>query len=589
MRIPKSTFLASLVTLLGLASLASALEPIRIVGTGARIAYTRFQTSGTSTAFWHRTPHQLGGPVDELDIGFMNWLHTSKTEMANTNVVTITHAWVERAATGQVLPLTFSGARNFDMPADSTQAYFLADPIPSTAWTGATPSRDELFWVSAKGSVATTGEFICQGTPSTYRDPANSSNRAKFCLYDPTNDPGTFDVAGPAPSIAGENTRTDGLPMVFLGRYTGPGHLSVVGIGDSIMTGSGDPANPVPEVSGYGFFNRAAVDGSSANTIAMLNVSRHGESAASWVSKHSFREQLLPFANVAVEEYATNDIGSNGGSADVNAIYGRLESIWADCQAAGIQKILRTTLFPRTTSVSYDWVSLEDQTPNAGWGDGEARDQINAMFPTAVAEGKIDGVVDTLSVTCDPTDTHYWFTDGTNDLMTSDGTHLRSAANIAAAAPLRAALLALTVDGPTETSYLNWSDSIEWSGGDSSPLADPNLDGVSNLICFATGADPLDAAAAADKLPTCGIMSDVGVDWLTFSYRERNNAAGLICSVISSETLAGWNELVPDGSAVILETLDSDPDGDGNYSLYQVKVNMSLRPDVRFLRLQVEL
>jgi hypothetical protein len=558
-----------------------AVEPMRIVGTGARIAYTRFTTAGTATAFWQRTPHQLGGPIAELDIGFMNWLHTSKTEMANTNAVTVSHAWVERAATGQILPLAFGGQRQLEMAADSNQAYWLADPIPSSSWTGPAPARDELFWVHAKGSVANSGDYVCQGTPATYPG-------AKFILFDPANDPGTFDTAGPVPTIAGQNARSDAMPMVFLGRYTGPGHHSVIGIGDSIMTGTGDQSNPAPVVSGYGFFNRAAIDGSGANTIAMMNVSRHGETAKSWVDKHAFRAQLLPFANVAVEEYGTNDIGSDGSSANATVIHGRLESIWADCRAAGIQKILRTRLFPRTASASGNWISLEDQTPNPGWGAGGARDQLHAMFPTALGEGKIDAIVDTLAATCDPGDDHIWFSNGTNDYMTSDGTHLRGPANIAAAAPLRAALLSLDVDAPAETSYLDWSDSIDWNGADSFPQADPNHDTINNLLCYAFNLPPL-AQVPTSKLPAFSRDTIGDETWLSFSYRERTDAGDLAYQLMGASDLSDWSPLEVDGITVLREVLDSNPDGDGAIILVRIQVATGSHPDVRFVRLRVSL
>ena len=45
--------------------------------------------------------------------------------------------------------------------------------------------------------------------------------------------------------------------MVFTGRYSKPGCLSVIGIGDSILDGTGDTANPGPVVSGFGLGFRA--------------------------------------------------------------------------------------------------------------------------------------------------------------------------------------------------------------------------------------------------------------------------------------------------------------------------------------------
>jgi len=166
--------------------------------------------------------------------------------------VTITAAWLERASTGQVVPLTFSGARQLVLPMNSTTPCWFSDPVPSSVWTGAAPARDEVFWLHATGSVPEGGK-VPVGTPTTYAG-------ARFVMYPPANDPGTRDVAGVIPTITGASARTEGLPLVFIGRYTGPGHLAVIGIGDSILHGSGDSANPTAVISGYGFFDRAALE-----------------------------------------------------------------------------------------------------------------------------------------------------------------------------------------------------------------------------------------------------------------------------------------------------------------------------------------
>ncbi|MBK8094548.1 MAG: hypothetical protein IPK32_21935 [Verrucomicrobiaceae bacterium] len=550
-----------------------ATQPLRIVGTGARIAYTRFTTSGTATAFWQRTPHVLGGPVAELDIGFMNWLHSTTAEVQSDSAVTLHFAWITRASTGQVVPLTFAGQRQLSMPANSTQAYFLADAIPSSTWTGAAPARDEIFWVYAKGSVATAGS-ICLGTPSTY-------SGARFAIYDPVNDPGTKDFAGALPSITGQNARTDALPMVFLGRYTGPGHLSVIGVGDSIMSGTGDTANPVPVISGYGFFNRAAVDAGGANAIAMMNISRHGEAAANWVSSHGLRQQLLAFGNVAVEEYGTNDIGSNGGSANVTNIYNRLVSVWGNIRTAGVQHILRTRLLPRTTSASGNWISLADQTPNPGWGAGGARDQINSLFTTALSEGKIDTVVDSLTAVQDPADDHCWISTGAADYATSDGTHARSASNALIAPVLRDALLATKVDD-----YAAWAATIPWGGADRSATADPNADSVPNLLAYALDAPGM--TSATTFLPQAQTDTTTsGGPWLSFTYRKTERAADLIHSVQTSTTLSGWAPVTIDGVNFITETAHPDPDGDGSCVLIRVRIRLQASDPVLFVRLQV--
>lgn len=139
-----------------------------MVATGGRIGYTFYTPATANTSFWHRTPHKLGGPVSEIQVGFMDWMYTDKTETANAdNDVTITFAWLERASTGQVVPLTFSGSRQLVLPMNSTTAHWLADAIPSSVWTGSAPVRDELFWLHAKGAIPEGGKLPV-GTSSAF-------------------------------------------------------------------------------------------------------------------------------------------------------------------------------------------------------------------------------------------------------------------------------------------------------------------------------------------------------------------------------------------------------------------------------------
>ena len=586
MSFAKSRRLAVCVVWLGLILPSHAAEPRRVVATGGRIGYTFYTPAAGSTSFWHRTPHKLGGPVAEMQVGFMDWMYTDKIETTNAdNDVTITRAWLERASTGQVVPLSFSGSRQLVMPKNSTAPYWLSDAIPSATWTGTAPARDEIFWLHAKGTIPDGGK-IPVGTPSTFAG-------AKFIVYPPANDPGSFDTAGAVPTITGSSARTEGLPSVFLGRFTGPGHLAVIGIGDSVLHGSGDSANPTAVVSGYGFFNRAAVDSNGANTIATFNLTRHGQTAAAWVSpsKQSRQTPFLQFANVVVEEYGTNDLGSAGGGS-VASILTSLETIWTTARNAGVQKIVRTKLMPRTVSTD-QWAAPANQTPNTGWGDINTgntgkRDSINAGLSAALAAGKIDVLVDTLSVIADPADNHRWLTNGTNKYTTTDGTHVSPAGNALLGTQLRAALLSLTVDAPPATSYLDWSGSIPWNGADSSMLGDGNHDGMKNLLCYALKLSPL-TSPAADKLPAFSRAEIGGRRWLRFSYRERPNASDLYYRVVAGSDLSSWNAVVPNGTSIVREILNPDPDGDGSCALVQIRIDTESHPDARFLCLQVTL
>jgi lysophospholipase L1-like esterase len=558
-----------------------AIEPVRVVATGGRIGYTFSTPAAGNSVFRHRSPHKLGGPVAELQVGFMDWMYTDKTETANaTNDVTITHAWLERASTGQVVPLTFAGQRQLVLPMNSTTPVWLSDTIPSSTWTGAAPARDEVFWLHARGTIPEGGK-VPVGTPTTFTG-------SRFVAYAPANEPGTYDTAGTVPTIANGATRVDGLPLVVLGRFTGPGHLAVIGIGDSILNGSGDAANPVPVISGFGFFNRAALDTNGANAIAMFNLTRHGQSAGYWItpSRQSRQAPFLKYANVVVEEYGTNDL-SQAGTGDPATILSRVQTIWATARAQGVQKIVRTLLMPRTTSTD-SWTTVNSQTPLPGWGAGDKRDTINAGLVAALSATdpryRVDIIVDTLAVLADPVDSGRWLTNGTPRYTADDGTHVSPSGNALLAPHLRAALLSLTVD-ENVPNYPNWSKTIDWASADSSPLADPNGDGINNQLAYALNLDPLSPAPAA-ALPSVAIdNATVGGPWLSFEYRENKNAADLVYTVISSTDLAEWTPVIPDGVDSISEIANPDPDGDGATILRRIRVRHS--SGSRFLRLGV--
>lgn len=554
-------------------------EPLRVVATNSRMSPFTYSPGATNTSFWQRTPHQLGGPVAEIDIAFMNWAVGYSGEVINASDVTITHAWLERGSDGQVVPLTFDGERELLLVGGVAEPYYMADPVDSSVWTGGAPQRDEIFWLHVKGNVPPTDGKACLGVYATY-------SGAKFIFYDPAQEPGTVDAAGAVPNITGKNQRSNGLAVMFAGRYTEPGYLSVIGLGDSILHGSGDATNPAPVVAGSGFFDRAATDLEGANAVGMLNLARHGESANTFVNSHAMRGALLPFANVVVEEYGTNDIGSRGtGNADV--IYGRLQTIWQIARDAGVEHVLRTKLMPRTASASGNWTSLEDQTPNNGWGAGEARDQLNAHLATALSEGLIDALVDTLTPVADPTDDHYWVSTGANDYATGDGTHPNRQGYALAAVPLRSAIEAILA-GENTFSYLDWSDEIDWSGEDSSPTADPNDDGVSNWLAYALDLPPL--ATLTSQALSLGVDdASANGPWMTFDFRINKRAPALQYVVLRSESLSSdqWTAVLPDGVNIIEETLIEDPDGDGSAALMRWRVKLT-RSEACFLRLQVD-
>jgi len=558
---------------------SGAVEPTRIVATGGRIAYTFYAPAGANTSFWQRTPHKLGGPVAEMQVGFMDWMYpTSSAETPNaSNDVTISHAWLERASTGQVVPLSFNGLRSLVLPMNSATPYWLSDPIPSTSWTGAPPAKDEVFWLHVKGSIPSGGKTPV-GTPANFTG-------AKCIFYPPANDTGGVDVAGAVPTITGQVARTQGLPLIFLGRFTGPGHLSVIGVGDSILDGTGDQVNPAPVISGYGFFNRAALDSTGGNTIAMFNLTRHGQTAYSWVtpSRQTRQRPFLKFANVMVEEYGTNDLGQ-GGTGNPAEMLARVEGIWSAARAEGVQKIVRTLLMPRTDSTN-KWSDLTGQTPKPGWGAGEKRDIFNNSLIAAGQAGKFDLLLDTLAVLADPADRNRWRTNGSPNYTAADDAHVSKSGNELLAPHLRTALLSLTVD---RGDYASWAGDVDWQGQDPTPGGDADGDGVKNIISYVLDAPPV-GSATLGSLPTGTLdTTTAGGPWHVFTFRENLEATDIIAGVESSPDLAAWTPVAPDGITAILETISANVDGDGTAALRRIRLKQDPESPHRFMRLKVE-
>jgi len=74
------------------------------------------------------------------------------------------------------------------------------------------------------------------------------------------------------------------------------------------------------------------------------------------------------------------------------------------------------------------------------------------------------------------------------------------------------AMLSLTVSAPD--AYAAWNAAISWLGRDSSPGADPDADGLANLMEYALGGDPI--AADTSIQPAMGIENGI----LTLSFRR---------------------------------------------------------------------
>jgi hypothetical protein len=138
----------------------------------------------------------------------------------------------------------------------------------------------------------------------------------------------------------------------------------------------------------------------------------------------------------------------------------------------------------------------------------------------------------------------------------------------------------------TSLGYLDWQESFGWSASASLPDADPNGNGVPNLLEYALDLNPL--STTPPTLPSVGWdTSSANGPWLTFSYRHNKSATDLTYEIWSSTDLKNWTLQNADGARVIAETVNPDVDGDGTADLLRTRIKIGSNESKRFLRLQV--
>jgi hypothetical protein len=143
----------------------------------------------------------------------------------------------------------------------------------------------------------------------------------------------------------------------------------------------------------------------------------------------------------------------------------------------------------------------------------------------------------------------------------------------------------ITVSDAFASGYDAWAN-IYWPGltGPAGSDADPDRDGLDNLLEYALGANPTVADEAA--LPAIGLVKIDGESYLTLTYRHRTDDPALEFEVVASDALyapmADWSL-----QTTVIEAGDPDP----QTGLRQVTVRDSVSTEDggsrRYLRLRV--
>jgi phosphate transport system substrate-binding protein len=397
-------------------------QPLRFVATGGRMAVAATLMQNNLRMFRQRSPHMLVSPVSEMRIGLMNWLHNSAAEVANANAVTYLAVWIERAATGEVVPVTFNGNRSITLPAGDAAANHLSDAISASRWREP-PTANEVFWVHMVGRVPDLAGQRLPTAASAYSDDAVLR---RYPLASEAGLP--LDTAGPVPSIASAVSSSPGVPVLFIGRYANDVGRSIAVIGDSISAGLGDGARR-GLIAGPGYAARASVDAADSAALSVTIMARSGEGSGDFRRSNSRRLQLLAYADVLHLALGTNDIGT-GNATSASVIADRLRQIRALVRAnqPSIRAITSMPLLGYTSSTD-SFASIAGQTPiSKGCIDGGVRDQVNAAQRADTMLGTsnpyyLDMLIDTASPVMAASRPSVWNADGRPRTYVADGVH----------------------------------------------------------------------------------------------------------------------------------------------------------------------
>lgn len=130
--------------------------------------------------------------------------------------------------------------------------------------------------------------------------------------------------------------------------------------------------------------------------------------------------------------------------------------------------------------------------------------------------------------------------------------------------------------------YTVWRTAISWNGQDSSKEADPDGDGMSNMLEFLMGKDPLNPDTpylSAEQI------EDSGKKYLAVTFTRRISDRDLLTAQVSTD-LVNWNAATVDGSSLIEELTDPDTLDNGTVETVRYKLLLEDGAVQKYLRLR---
>lgn len=372
--------------------------------------------SGANTHQVARWRYQIGSAaVKDIVMSFHNFTLTATGETVYTNQLIIDECWLLVGSTA--VQVTWGGATSVTLAPGAADVQ--ADAIPASAFSLSSFARDSSVDVRLKCHRPALENIPHSVTMFVATD--NTNNQVGWYLPANTtinnmNGTGAFTVTGTALASA-----TAGYRPIMLGHFVSGDPATWGAVGDSITQGLGDAYGAATKF-GYGYFARSMNDDATrTNLRAFINCACAGQNRLSVVGTNTRCRAYWPYFKYAIEVMGTNDFNSSGVvTSAANMLLG-CRDIWTLLRAAGVQKIIRPSIWVRTTSTDA-WATDANQSVAAGWDAGGNVETFHNMLPAEVTAGNIDYYFRWSSELA-ATSNYKWITTGAGNYPTTDGVH----------------------------------------------------------------------------------------------------------------------------------------------------------------------
>lgn len=344
--------------------------------------------AGTQLHTLSRGVHTLPFDCSELRIMVISFDNSAAAVTLAANAFTVQGVSLEKGDASQTVVSAFGGSQSKVINPGDNEA--VSDAIVPSSFSLGVFAAGSKWWVREQRSVAAAGlKFPVGAIPYVNAGFPNNVGIMMDPVTYPAGGGSTLGGTGAFALGGGGWTSLPSPPKAFLmARPAGAAPGVWVHIGDSIPTGAGDTPS-AGAASVLGLMSRACwtSDGGAGN-IACLNMGSSGAVGSMWQGANApLAKRLWAYCNRATDNFGTNRFQPTA-SSDASERTAALQN-WADLRAAGITKIVRTKLLPRTTSTDA-WATTGNQTPlNGSWnpaGTHEVYD-FNAWLDTQLGVG----------------------------------------------------------------------------------------------------------------------------------------------------------------------------------------------------------